>query len=202
MNATVGLIIIGTAFLFGIDKHITENVNQYTIISSVNLSATVDRIQEAHQRIVLQQEKEKQDKRETLVATIVNKYKVDKKLAESVVNFAEKHQRDDFPKVEDIIAIVGIESSFRPHVKSALKRDPAVGLMQVRPGVWKIPMKELSTIDGQIQHGVKILEQYYKRVGKVDGAVMAYNIGITAYRKGKKNERYLKKYKNEVAMYK
>jgi soluble lytic murein transglycosylase-like protein len=111
------------------------------------------------------------------------------------------YQQQDFPRTEDIIAIVGIESSFRPTVKSSLKTDPAVGLMQVRPGVWKVSHKELSTIDGQIKHGANILAQYYDKIGKVEGAVMAYNVGITAYRKGKTNKKYLNKYKTEVAMY-
>lgn len=140
-------------------------------------------------------------RKEQLVGAITEKYNVDETLARKIVKIANAHQQPDFPKTEDIIAIVGIESSFRPHVKSKLKTDPAVGLMQVRPGVWKIPHEELSTIEGQIKHGAGILAHYYDKVGKVEGAVMAYNVGITAYRKGKTNKRYLNKYKTEVAMY-
>lgn len=142
------------------------------------------------------------ERKEKLVAAITEKYNVDEMFARKIVRIANSYQQSDFPKTEDIIAIVGIESSFRPHVKSNLKTDPAVGLMQVRPGVWKIPSEELSTIEGQIKHGANILAHYYDKVGKVEGAVMAYNVGITAYRKGKTNKKYLNKYKTEVAMYK
>lgn len=169
-------------------------VDQFTIAPIVR-QIELARAEQERQRL----ESSKTAERMKAVAAITTRYKVDEQLALQIVKLAKKHQRDDFPKASDIIAIIGVESSFRPNVKSQLKKDPAVGLMQVRPGVWKIPHVELSTIEGQIKHGARILAEYYDSIGRKDGAVMAYNIGITAYRKGRQNPRYLNKYKRELA---
>lgn len=126
-----------------------------------------------------------------------SKYSVDPALFDRIVKAAHKHAHADFPKAEDIIAIAAVESGFRPSVKSNLKRDPALGLMQIRPGVWNIPPHKLMSVEDNIMYGSKILRKYYERLKDKDAAVQAYNVGITAYRKGKKNERYLQKYKTE-----
>ncbi len=139
---------------------------------------------------------------EAIVQRIVTRYNVDRDIARAVVQAAHKQERDRFPKAKDIIAIVGIESSFDPKAKSQLKQDPALGLMQIRPGVWKMSPNELLTIEKNVEHGAAILEHYYNKLGKKrDSAVQAYNIGITAYLEGEKNSVYLKKYKREVALY-
>lgn len=139
---------------------------------------------------------------------VAARYKIDHALARDIVSTAFKYERQHFPKAIDIIAIIGIESAFRPHAKSALKTDPAIGLTQVRPGAWshKIAKSELHTIDGQIRIGADILSHYYTKLdGNKSGAIGAYNVGLRGYVERKNPaavNRYVAKYTREVANYK
>jgi hypothetical protein len=140
-----------------------------------------------------------------MLKAVTDKYNVDDDVAKEIVELVHKHEKADFPKAEDILAVIGIESSFRPHVKSALKRDPAVGLMQVRPGVWGIKPSQLKTLDQQIENGSDILAQYYAKLKKrPDSAISAYNVGLTNYMKRSEPDaakRYLQKFKQERQRY-
>lgn len=139
----------------------------------------------------------------TLTNTILKKYRgVSPELATQVATLAKKYEKDSFPRAEDILAISGIESSFRPHAVSQLKRDPAVGLMQVRPGVWGLDAAKLkSSMEMQVKTGAEILNKYYRLLGNAEDAVHAYNVGIGNFRKGKHNIKYVHKYKSERKMY-
>jgi uncharacterized lipoprotein YajG len=130
------------------------------------------------------------------VSAVTDEFNINKQLAQKIVAIARQNAQPVFPKTQDILAIIGVESSFRPNVKSKLRHDPAYGLMQVRPGVWRkrIDPKSLQTIEGQIQAGVAVLSHYYTLTHTKTGAVMAYNVGITAYLNGRKNWRYVYKY--------
>lgn len=123
---------------------------------------------------------------DNLFNSIKSKFtKVDDDTAHEIVKSAIKHGKPDFPQAHHLVAIAGVESAMRPDVSSKLKNDPATGLMQIRPKVWGIDKKEFSTIDGQIKHGAAILTKYHKTLGDPDKAIMAYNIGITNFKKGK-----------------
>ena len=140
--------------------------------------------------------------RAMLATKIMKKYSVAPKLAQTVATLAKKYEKSSFPKAEDILAIAGIESSFRPHVVSNLKSDPAMGLMQVRPGVWDLSPSRLSNdLEYQIKSGADILHKYYKLLGNADDAVHAYNVGLGNFRRGKHNIKYVHKYNNEKQMY-
>lgn len=141
-----------------------------------------------------------------LTNTAAAKYKVDKAIVRQVVDAALKYQHDDFPRAKDILAVVGVESSFNPKAVSQLKHDPAVGVMQIRPKVWGIDKNELSTVDGQIKHGAAILAQYYKQLGNKTAALHAYNVGLTRHRASikqpnKANPRYAPKVNTERELY-
>lgn len=138
-------------------------------------------------------------KRTALAKMLAKKYRVSEELVQEVVDLAYKYESPDFPKAIDILAIIGVESSFDPSAKSQLKHDPAVGLMQVRPGIWNIKPSDLATVEQQIKHGSQILSHYYKKLGNAEDAVQAYNIGITNFNRGRRNERYVSKYRNLVA---
>jgi soluble lytic murein transglycosylase-like protein len=147
-------------------------------------------------------EQKPQSKRQELhaatVAAVKSKYKINDELANRVVKSAYDNERETFPKAKDILAISGIESSFNPNAKSSLKKDPAVGLMQVRLKVWNLPPEKLADVEGQIQHGAAILHSYYNRLGSEKDAVHAYNVGITNFKKGKGlNPSYVEKYTKE-----
>lgn len=150
-----------------------------------------------------------------LTKTVLDKYNVSPKLAHKIVATAQKYSHPVFPTATDILSIVGIESSFNPHVVSGLRRDPAVGLMQVRPGVHHLHSHSMSTIDKQIQVGSSILHRYYTRFKSVPAAVKAYNVGETNIAKLKRHalnpmaairvkaasNRYLDKFSEERKMY-
>lgn len=134
-----------------------------------------------------------------VVQLISTRYKVDPQLVERIVKAAKKYERPDFPRAHHLLGLIGVESSFNPKAVSKLKRDPAVGLTQIRPGVWDIPKQQLSTIEGQVKHAADILAQYYERLGHdADAALHAYNVGITNHRRSLKdpskgNPRYVPK---------
>jgi soluble lytic murein transglycosylase-like protein len=139
---------------------------------------------------------------ETLTQAILDKYDIDPRLAERVARAALKYEDQTFPKAEDLLAITGIESSFKPHSVSGLTRDPAIGLMQVRPGVWNLSPKALSTVEKQIKVGSTILHSYYKKLQSVPDAVHAYNIGLTNFRHGiRLNPEYVEKFSEERKIY-
>ena len=141
------------------------------------------------------------DQQGPMVQQVTNKYNITPQLAKEVVALAYKYEHPDFPTAKDILAIVGVESSFRPEVQSKLKKDPGRGLMQVRAGVWNLDPEELNDIEANIKHGSQILHKYYTKLQNKQAAVQAYNVGITDYRKGIKNPRYLKKYQQEYGQY-
>lgn len=140
--------------------------------------------------------------REKMLNTVLAKYKIGKEKAEHIVDTAIKHARPDFPKAHDILAVVGVESSFNEKAKSALKKDPAIGLMQVRKKVWNLGKHELNDIEGQIKHGSSILQQYHKKLGNPDSALHAYNVGLTNFLKQKNlNPKYVTKVNTEKSLY-
>ena len=73
-------------------------------------------------------------RRDQLVRKIAKEYRVDRELIANVVDLAFEYEHSEFPKAADILAVIGVESSFDPSSVSQLKQDPARGLMQIRPG--------------------------------------------------------------------
>lgn len=139
----------------------------------------------------------------TLAEKIKSKYNVSHEFATKVATLAKKHEKEVFPKAEDILSIAGIESSFDPSAKSGLKKDPAIGLMQVRPKTNGLEIGDLTSVEGQIKHGSEILHANYQRLHNVDDAVHAYNVGVgNIHKKDKQNLGYVKKFKEERKLYK
>ena len=128
-----------------------------------------------------------------LTNKLARHYRVNKELVSNVVSLAFRYEDSVFPKAEDILAVIGVESSFDPESVSNLRNDPAKGLMQVRPGVWNIDPDDLDNVENQIKYGAGILNRYYKRLKNPEAALQAYNLGITRYRRGDRNERYVNK---------
>lgn len=179
-------------------QHQTQRIEQSDNTSHSILSKSVKQSLEASAK------KKLNLSHEHLTSTIVSKFKVNPEKAAKIASVAMKYSKDTFPQAHHILAIAGIESSFDENAKSALKHDPAVGLMQMRPKVWGVDKKELSTIEGQIKHGAHVLHQYYTKTGSVEGAVKAYNIGLTNYNSGKQHDaahRYATKFTKEVSRY-
>lgn len=142
-----------------------------------------------------------------VVEIISQRYKVEPTMVKEIVSSVKRHEKADFPKAHHLLGLIGVESSFNPQAKSALKKDPAVGLTQIRPGVWGLGADSLSTIDQQIAKSAEILAQYYKRLGNdANAALHAYNVGIGNHRKSlkdpsKANPRYVPKIHAETNRY-
>lgn len=138
-----------------------------------------------------------------LAKVVLDKYNIDDELALKVARLAVKYEKPKFPRAEDILSVIGIESAFRPHAVSKLKKDPAMGLMQVRPVMWKQnPSEFKANIEQQIKLGSDILHRYYGKTGTVDGALQAYNVGLGNYVKKKGlNPRYVPKFEKDREMY-
>jgi hypothetical protein len=137
------------------------------------------------------------------VNQIVKRFRVKREFAVQVVKYAHKYSKSTFPSAHDIVAIIGVESSFNPQSVSRLRSDPAIGLTQIRPGAWshKIKRQDLNSVENQVKYGAEILHTYYKALGDRRGTVQAYNLGLAGYRKGRTNPRYVVKYEKELAQY-
>jgi len=148
------------------------------------------------------QSKQVNPKFEQLATEIARTYKCDPKLALEVVELAHKHADPVFPTAQDIIHLIGVESSFNPTAVSGLKKDPAYGLTQIRPETNGLTRADLQTPEAQIIHGVKKLKHYFNRLkGDKNATLQAYNIGLKNYLRGKKAPKYIKKFDVEQQRY-
>lgn len=139
-----------------------------------------------------------QEEIKKLTDLVVKRFKVKPELAEKIVTLAKKHEKPVFPKAEDLLSIIAIESSFNPNAVSNLKKDPAVGLTQIRPKVWGYDPKALkNNIETQIKGAADILDKYNRHLKDEEDAVHAYNIGLGSFRKGKFNQKYVDKFNRE-----
>jgi hypothetical protein len=133
---------------------------------------------------------------------VVKKYNINYELASEIVTLAKKHEKKLFPRVEDLLAIIGIESSFNPQAVSGLRTDPAVGLTQIRPNIWGLDAEGLmGDIEKQISASSDILSKYNRHLNNKEDAVHAYNVGITAFQRGDYNPNYVAKFANEKQLY-
>lgn len=101
---------------------------------------------------------------------------------ESVYSIADSLASPKFPKVEDILAIAWIESTFNPKAKNSISN----GIMQVNNGSFDMRKN--------MEQGVKLLIEYYNTLGSEKAAVIAYNVGIGNYRKGNFGLKYWNKF--------
>lgn len=129
-----------------------------------------------------------------LAHAITKRYNIDYDLALDIVKLAHKHEQETFPKANDILAVIGVESTFNPDAKSKLRKDPALGLMQVRPGIWNLDPAEIRDPEENIRVGADILSKYFKRFRDKRTALMAYNAGPD----GKETSDYAPVYADKV----
>jgi hypothetical protein len=152
------------------------------------------------EQLKAQEEKQRVD---DLTGDVLDKYKIAKSKAKEIVKLAIKHEKPVFPKAEDLLAIIGIESSFNPNAKSNLKHDKAIGLTQIRPKIWGIHAADLKdNLDKQVSLSSDILYKYHHKLGSEDKAIHAYNVGLTNVRHGTGlNPKYVEKWKTELKRY-
>lgn len=90
---------------------------------------------------------------------------------------AQKHEHPKFPRAADLLAVMRVESFYKPGVVNGEAR----GVMQVSGG-------SLDP-DQNVQQGAKILSDLYQKFRSEKKALMVYNIGIGNYLDGNLLER-------------
>jgi len=141
------------------------------------------------------------DRPHILTRSIVERFSADPKVVDDALKFAEIYAYPDFPRAIDITAVIGIESSWKISAVSPFQYDAAVGLTQIRPKVWKDMIadpRELYSVNRQIMYSSKILRDYYLKLGSKSAALIAYNAGITNFKKKIFDTKYLVKYNKEM----
>jgi soluble lytic murein transglycosylase-like protein len=104
------------------------------------------------------------------VGRIARRYRVEASAVERVVALAERHFPAD-PAL--LLAIVGVESSWRPWAVGAVGE---VGLCQVRPNLHGATANELADPTVNIRVAARLLGRCLKRSkGDIAGAVARYN---------------------------
>jgi hypothetical protein len=135
---------------------------------------------------------------ERLIKYVASRFKKPEVLIEKIVLTAKKYAQPGFPTVDDIIAIIAVESTFNTnaHYRGSW------GLMQIEAKSHrnKAAGERLTSIDTNIRIGTSVLTEYYETTHSVSGAITAYNVGIGSYLKGKRNHKYLSKVEKEKAI--
>lgn len=121
---------------------------------------------------------------------IIEKYDVDLLLYKKVLLVAKANSGHIF-KANDILAIIGIESSWNPKAKST---HGAIGLTQIIPKYWKVDHK----IETQVETTYKILNEYYNELKDKNKTIIAYNCGLGNFKQGKCGKKYLRKFNKEL----
>lgn len=85
----------------------------------------------------------------------------------------------EFPTAKNVLAIMWVESRFNPTAVNGKSK----GLMQVNNGSL-LPEKN-------IKQGIDMLRDLYSKLNSEEASLLAYNSGISAYKRGKINRRYL-----------
>ncbi len=135
----------------------------------------------------------------TLTNYISSKFKVSLDTAIKIVQLATKHAYETFPKRDDILAIISVESRFNINAFS----QGCYGLMQVQKKSHTKPLagRSLRNPDVNIELGSKILNEYSVLLkGNKKAAVLAFNSGIGNYNKRRYKLEYYTKYNAELKL--
>lgn len=144
-------------------------------------------------------EKIQESKNDALSEKIAERYKIPLELSKDIVKVAEEHSDNVFPSKKLLLAVMAVESSYRPSITND---HGASGLMQVIPKYHreKIGGRSILDIRVNVEVGAKILREYYDLLGRrADAAILAYNAGPAAYKNGKSVPHYLTKVQTELA---
>jgi soluble lytic murein transglycosylase-like protein len=103
---------------------------------------------------------------------------------------AAKYADPVFPTAKDILGVMEVESDFNPRAKLG----PCLGLMQIdrnhhKERIWRGTLYDPET---NIRIGATYLHELYESLKSRRAAIMAYNLGESAYRSGRRNAKYFK----------
>lgn len=117
--------------------------------------------------------------------------KLPKEKAVEYATLAVKHEHPVFPKAEDLMALMAVESTFN---EKAISGKGAFGLTQIIPKWHNTTAKNLlSSPEHAVSLGAKILKDNYKKSdGNIPLAIEYYNTGIYGYKfQGKRAKDYV-----------
>jgi soluble lytic murein transglycosylase-like protein len=97
-----------------------------------------------------------------------------------------------------VLKMIGVESEFNPQARGSAGE---IGLMQLKPpdAEWVAKERKLGAIEDladprqNVLLGMNYLQMLSKQFGGLEQGVEAYNVGPTAYAKGKRNPNYVRK---------
>lgn len=131
-----------------------------------------------------------------LIKSVASRFKKSEDLIRTIVFTASKYAYSDFPKKEDILAVIAVESTYN----TKAHHRGSWGLMQIeaRSHKSKYVGMDITNIDANIKIGSEILREYYllSKRNRV-GALTSYNVGIGSYLQGKRNPTYISKLNKE-----
>lgn len=119
---------------------------------------------------------------------ISTNYKVSIGQAHKVVYYATMKTNSSFPTRDDVLAIMSIESGFKT---DSISKKKAIGLMQIL-------YKETNGDADNVESGVALLREYNYILKSEKAAIIAYNVGISNYKKGVRNTKFYIKYLKEL----
>lgn len=130
---------------------------------------------------------------QNLYNKVVSVFKdVDPILLEDILEHADRLAYEDFPRREDIISVIAVESGFRTCPTDGLG---SYGLMQVNAKANRINKETLCNPQVNMIHGVRILRENYETFRSERKALLVYNAGIGNFLEGNYNDDYYRKFK-------
>lgn len=134
-----------------------------------------------------------------LIKSVASRFKKPEPLIREIVNTAQKYSYEDFPKRNDILAIIAVESTFN----TKAHHHGSWGLMQIEAkshrGKYK-SIEHLTEIETNIKIGSDLLREYYDILrSSRNSAITAYNVGIGNFLDGMRNPKYSSKVNKEYA---
>ena len=130
----------------------------------------------------------------SLIRQIAERWKRSPLQVQRIVEYARAHAQPDFPRLPHLLAIMAVESRFDPKAKS----QGNVGLMQINLSANGDRLRNRSP-EENVRVGAELLrEGYFQLKRNHKGAVLSYNTGLGAYKQGRRNLDYWRKYKQEL----
>ena len=119
-----------------------------------------------------------------IISHISDKYKISLITAASIVKQAKIHIK--VIPLSDILALLAIESSFK--IDAIAPSTGAKGLAQIlyKPTSYDIAIN--------ITDGMQLIKQYKEKLVKEEAYIQAYNLGISNYLRGVRNNNYYNKF--------
>ena len=184
--ASMLILTIGAVFLIASPKASIKTIEVIQILDNVYSNAeaiSLDPIEAKSERVNAK-----------IAEAIYKRFKCQEDVALLAVQYAEEFAHKDFPRKQDLLAIIAIESSFNPSAEFKGSK----GVMQVLVKTHRARITGEFDLREQIRVGASILREYYEITGGKQAAVMSYNVGIGSYKRGARPEKYFGKYRKEL----